>query len=57
MYLARRIVFTIPLIIESAGGVHYRQCHSSEPTAANLGERAAADPQIVEARHKWGLTN
>jgi len=28
----------------------------ADPTAANLGERAAADPQIVETfRHKWGL--
>jgi peptide/nickel transport system permease protein len=57
MYLARRIVFTIPLIIGiSLVAFIIANAIPADPTAANLGERAAADPQIVAAfRHKWGL--
>jgi peptide/nickel transport system permease protein len=57
MYLARRIVFTIPLIVGiSLVAFIIANAIPADPTAANLGERAAADPQIVAAfRHKWGL--
>jgi peptide/nickel transport system permease protein len=57
MFLARRIVFTIPLIIGiSLVAFIIANAIPADPTAANLGERAAADPQIVAAfRHKWGL--
>jgi peptide/nickel transport system permease protein len=57
MYLARRLVFTIPLVIGiSLVAFIIANAIPADPTAANLGERAAADPQIVAAfRHKWGL--
>ncbi|HVO71786.1 MAG TPA: ABC transporter permease [Aggregatilineaceae bacterium] len=57
MYLARRLVFTIPLVIGiSLVSFIIANAIPADPTAANLGERAAADPQIVAAfQHKWGL--
>ncbi len=56
-YLARRLVLLIPLLIGiSLVSFTISNAIPSDPTAANLGERAAADPKIVEAfRAKWGL--
>ena len=57
MYFLRRLVMAIPLII----GISFvsfviANLVPSDPMAANLGERAASDPEIVEAfRAKWGL--
>lgn len=56
-YLARRLVLLIPLLI----GISFvafliSNAIPADPTAANLGERAAADPEIVATfRAKWGL--
>ncbi len=56
-YLARRLLFMIPLLI----GISFvafliSNAIPADPTASNLGERAAADPEIVAAfRAKWGL--
>jgi peptide/nickel transport system permease protein len=56
-YLVRRLVLTIPLLIGiSIVSFFISNAIPADPTAANLGERAAADPEIVETfRHKWGL--
>jgi peptide/nickel transport system permease protein len=56
-FLARRFVLMIPLLI----GISFvafliSNAIPADPTAANLGERAAADPEIVATfREKWGL--
>ena len=57
LYLVRRILLTIPLVFGiSLMAFLISHAVPADPTAANLGERAAADPQIVAAfRHKWGL--
>jgi len=56
-YLVRRLVLMIPLLIGiSMVSFFISNAIPADPTAANLGERAAADPEIVEAfRNKWGL--
>ncbi len=56
-FLARRLLLMIPLLI-GISLVAFLISHAipADPTAANLGERAAADPEIVAAfRQKWGL--
>jgi len=56
-YLARRLLLMIPLLI-GISLVSFLISNSipADPTAANLGERAAADPKIVATfRAKWGL--
>ncbi|MEL7674659.1 MAG: ABC transporter permease [Chloroflexota bacterium] len=56
-YLARRLLLMIPLLI-GISLVSFLISNSipADPTAANLGERAAADPEIVATfRAKWGL--
>lgn len=57
VYLARRILLTLPLIFGiSLVAFVIANAIPADPTAANLGERAAADPEIVAAfRQKWGL--
>ncbi|NIA03557.1 MAG: ABC transporter permease subunit [Nitrospirae bacterium] len=57
LYLIRRVLLTIPLVLGiSLMAFLISHAVPADPTAANLGERAAADPQIVAAfRHKWGL--
>lgn len=56
-FLARRLVLMIPLLIGiSLVAFIISNAIPADPTAANLGERAAADPKIVAAfREKWGL--
>lgn len=56
-YLARRLLLLIPLLIGiSLVSFLISNALPADPTAANLGERAAADPEIVQAfREKWGL--
>lgn len=56
-YLARRLVLMIPLLIGiSIVSFLLSNAIPADPTAANLGERAAADPEIVATfREKWGL--
>ncbi len=56
-YFLRRLVMAVPLIIGiSLVAFVIANLVPADPTAANLGERAAADPEIVEAfRAKWGL--
>ncbi len=56
-YLARRLLLMIPLLIGiSLVAFLISNSIPADPTAANLGERAAADPEIVAAfRAKWGL--
>lgn len=57
VYILRRILLTIPLIV----GVTLltfvvSNVVPSDPVAANLGDRAADNPEIVAAfRQKWGL--
>ncbi|MBN1285320.1 MAG: ABC transporter permease [Anaerolineae bacterium] len=57
LYMLRRILLAVPLIIGiSLVAFIIGNLVPSDPTAANLGERAAADPDIVAAfRAKWGL--
>lgn len=57
VYFLRRVLVAIPLIIGiSLVAFVIANLVPSDPLAANLGERAAADPEIVEAfREKWGL--
>jgi peptide/nickel transport system permease protein len=57
VYLFRRLVVAVPLIVGiSLVAFVIANLVPSDPLAANLGERAAADPEIVEAfRAKWGL--
>ncbi len=57
LYLTRRILLMIPLVIGiSIVSFIIANALPADPTAANLGERAAADPEIVAAfRQKWGL--
>jgi len=56
-YLARRLLLMVPLLIGiSLVAFLISNSIPADPTAANLGERAAADPEIVAAfRAKWGL--
>ena len=56
-YLARRLLLMIPLLVGiSLVAFLISNSIPADPTAANLGERAAADPEIVAAfRAKWGL--
>ena len=57
VYFIRRVLVAIPLIVGiSLVAFVIANLVPSDPLAANLGERAAADPEIVEAfREKWGL--
>jgi peptide/nickel transport system permease protein len=57
VYLLRRLAMAIPLVIGiSLVAFIIANLVPSDPMAANLGERAASDPEIVEAfRAKWGL--
>ncbi|MBN2471021.1 MAG: ABC transporter permease [Anaerolineae bacterium] len=56
-YLLRRLIMAVPLIIGiSLVAFVIANLVPADPTAANLGERAAADPEIVAAfKAKWGL--
>ena len=56
-YLVRRILLLIPLVFGiSLMAFTLANTIPADPTAANLGERAAADPEIVAAfQRKWGL--
>jgi len=56
-YLLRRLLLAVPLVIGiSLVSFVIANLVPSDPMAANLGERAAADPEIVAAfRAKWGL--
>lgn len=56
-YLLRRLLISIPMIIGvSLVAFTIANFVPSDPMAAALGERASADPEIVEAfRTKWGL--
>jgi len=56
-YLLRRLLLVVPLVIGiSLVSFVIANLVPSDPMAANLGERAAADPEIVAAfRAKWGL--
>ncbi len=56
-FLARRLLLMIPLLIGiSLVAFTISNAIPADPTAANLGERAAADPEIVATfREKWGL--
>ncbi len=55
--LLRRLVMAVPLVIGiSLVAFVIANLVPSDPLAANLGERAASDPEIVAAfRAKWGL--
>lgn len=56
-YIARRILLLLPLIV-GITLLTFVVSHfvPSDPLAANLGDRALANPDIVEAyRRKWGL--
>lgn len=57
LYLVRRILLMIPLVFGiSLMAFIVANTVPADPTAANLGERAAADPEIVAAfQRKWGL--
>jgi peptide/nickel transport system permease protein len=57
LFLLRRLLLVVPLVIGiSLVAFIIASLVPSDPTAANLGERAAADPQIVAAfRARWGL--
>ena len=57
LFILRRLLLAIPLIIGiSLVAFVIANLVPSDPTAANLGERAAADQEIVAAfRAKWGL--
>lgn len=57
VYFLRRLVVAVPLIIGiSLVAFVIANLVPSDPLAANLGERAAADPEIVATfRAKWGL--
>ncbi len=57
MYLLRRLILAVPLVIGiSLVAFLIANLVPTDPMAANLGERAAADPQIVAAfRARWGL--
>ncbi len=57
LYLIRRLLLAVPLVIGiSLVAFTIANLVPSDPMAANLGERAAADPEIVAAfRAKWGL--
>lgn len=57
LYLVRRILLMIPLVFGiSLMAFIVANTIPADPTAANLGERAAADPEIVAAfQRKWGL--
>lgn len=57
IYILRRFVLLIPLVI-GITLLSFVVSHfvPSDPVAANLGDRAAANPEVVAAfRHKWGL--
>ncbi|NPV65998.1 MAG: ABC transporter permease [Anaerolineae bacterium] len=56
-YFLRRLLLAVPLVIGiSLVSFIIANLVPSDPMAANLGERAAADPEIVAAfRAKWGL--
>ncbi|GAB4439612.1 MAG: ABC transporter permease [Anaerolineae bacterium] len=57
LYMLRRLFLAIPLIIGiSLVAFIIANLVPADPTAANLGERAAADPETVAAfRARWGL--
>lgn len=57
LYVLRRIILIVPLVI-GITLLAFIVSHfvPSDPVAANLGDRAAANPEIVAAfRRKWGL--
>ncbi len=56
-FLARRLLLMIPLLLGiSLVAFIISNAIPADPTAANLGDSAAGDPEIVAAfREKWGL--
>lgn len=57
LYVARRLLLLLPMLIGmTAISFVVSQAVPADPVAANLGERAAGDPEIVASyRAKWGL--
>ena len=56
-YIARRVLFFIPMLV-GITLISFILSHAvpANPVTANLGEQAAANPQVVAAfRHEWGL--
>lgn len=56
-YIARRVLFFIPMLV-GITLISFLLSHAvpANPVTANLGEQAAANPQVVAAfRHEWGL--
>jgi peptide/nickel transport system permease protein len=56
-FILRRLLFLFPMLI-GITLLTFTLSHAvpADPVAANLGDQAAADPQIVAAfRHRWGL--
>ena len=56
-YIARRLLFFIPMLV-GITLMSFLLSHAvpADPVTANLGEQAAANPEIVAAfRHTWGL--
>jgi peptide/nickel transport system permease protein len=57
VYVARRVLL-LPLMLAGITLLTFVISHAvpADPVAANLGEQAAADPQVVAAfKHRWGL--
>jgi peptide/nickel transport system permease protein len=56
-YVGRRVLL-LPLMLVGITVLSFVLSHAvpADPVAANLGERAAANPEVVAAfRHRWGL--
>lgn len=57
IYIARRLIFFVPMLV-GITLMSFILSHAvpADPVTANLGEQAAANPEIVAAfRHQWGL--
>src|SRR5438874_7898552 len=56
-YILRRLLFVVPMLV-GITLMSFLLSHAvpADPITANLGEQAAANPEIVAAfRHRWGL--
>jgi peptide/nickel transport system permease protein len=57
VYIARRLLFFIPMLV-GITLMSFVLSHAipADPVTANLGEQAAANPEVVAAfKHRWGL--
>ena len=57
VYIARRVLFFIPMLV-GITLMSFLLSHAvpADPVTANLGEQAAANPEVVATfRHQWGL--